>query len=403
MQRNKFNSNNHTKNHNNKNNEKFKQLIDTNVESPDYTMKRYSFTEKRLTQLSGELNEIKPQTQVNDCIPLKVYKIHIEKKLNDLTLRYPPIDKQYLPPMDSQLNPLFFPFNITTSDQIVLTNLKSLICRHLTNNYFIQNSIANPTRAYYNSTYEMIKKMYDLNYKLSLTKAIADVDETIIPFLHNESGQFRPHEMIQGIGVAQHLYKMDIALYTKIAPGSGDYYVNENGEYVILDIKSADLKRNQIKELLIKNITKYKKFKKSYLCLNGNETNIKNVIKEENIKLHDNIQILYQNTQENFKNKGFYSFQDLDEFNHSKLESLYHQLSQPRLKPAVEKLLNKHTHDGDLDLTAFEKDLNQFLDLDSFIDCQNEGDNFFDSETISDFKKFTSHFNDNNDNDGTGE
>lgn len=401
MRRNNFNTNN---NNNNKN--KVAIIKENEFHMKEHmnhkTICKLSFRELRFTEINQELIDIKTKFTSNSFFrvdslqssPLTIFQDHVKQTLAQIKSENPIINYQMLSPVDVKLNPLLFPFQLKTSDQTVVTNLKYCLDHQLTINY-LKLSKSKITAKEYKSTFKTMATTYDKSHELKIHQVFINYDKTVIPFLNNESGHFRPHEIIQGIGVSQVLAKNNTNVYAKTEAGPGDFFISENGNYVLLDIKSCDLSEHQIKELLIKNINKYKKFDKSYLCLNGDEDQIKNIIQRENIEIPNNIVLLYQNTEENFKNKGFYDLDSLDKKKH--FSNLHDQLSQPKFKQKVEKLLDKHSQSTDFDLAAFEKELNQLIDINSFIDSQNIGDNFFDPETISDFNDFNSNFNDNND------
>ena len=401
MRRNNFK--NHSNNNNNKNHNVVRKVVKDKIKPSGEFIGKQSLAELRVTEFSKELQEIKqtsstilePTNNSKLIAPLITYTSHLEQKLKEV--KPEPMDKQILPPMDVESNPLFFPFQISTSDRMVVHNLKKILCFQLTNDYYIQQlqkSMKKPLRTEYDTNFKLIQKSYNLNYELHINKFFSSFNNKLIPYLQNESGQLRTYELLQTLGVAQLFHQNDIPIYTKTDPGSGDAYIYENGSYVLLDLKSADLSEDKIKELLLKTIPKYKKFDKSYLCFNGDEDQIKTIIEKEGIEIPSNIIIKYQNTSKSFENNGFYNTDNLTKIN---AEILYHKLSQPKFQQEIEKLLKKHTLNGELDLIAFDKDLNQFVDIDPFIECQNQGDNFFDPKTISDFKDFTSNFNDDND------
>lgn len=396
MRRNNFKNpkNNHS---NNCNKNKVSTVKKTKISMEDQIKHelicRSMFTELKFEEINEEIQQ--DYSNLKQTTPFTILETHINKKLKEIKSNNIREEKQILPPMDVKFNNLFFPFQVNTSDRIMIANLKYILQHQLAINYFItnQNSSIKPERSHYNFIVNNVKKIYDLSYELKINQFFKKFDNTLVPYLHNESSQFRSYELFQGIGVGQLLNNKNISLHSKTTPGPGDFFVYNNNHYILLDIKSADLSESQIKDLLIKNINNYKKFDKSYLCLNGNEEEIKNIINKENIEIPDNIILIYQNTQETFKNNGFYEYFNPNLIN---MKIFYQQLSQPHLKKEIQKLLNKHTLDNTLDVINFGKDLKQLIDLNSFIEFQNLGDNFFDPETISDFNDFISNINNNN-------
>ena len=122
---------------------------------------------------------------------------------------------------------------------------------------------------------------------------------------------------------------------------------------------------------------------------------IKTIIEREGIEIPNNIILVYQNTQNTFKNNGFFNMDNLTKIN---TESLYNKLAQPNFSREIDKLFKKNLKNNELDLIAFEIDLSEFINLYPFMECQNQGDNFFDPKTISDFKEFNSSFNNDDSN-----
>ena len=217
MRRNNFK--NHSNNNNNKNHNVVRKVVKDKIKPSGEFIGKQSLAELRVTEFSKELQEIKqtsstilePTNNSKLIAPLITYTSHLEQKLKEV--KPEPMDKQILPPMDVELNSLFFPFQIPTSDRLVTNNLKVFLCRQLTNDYFIQKSIIKHPKTESDKIYQLIKKSYDFNYELHINKFFSSFNDKLMPYLQNESGQFRPHEMIQGIGAVQIFHKNNISIY----------------------------------------------------------------------------------------------------------------------------------------------------------------------------------------------
>lgn len=80
-----------------------------------------------------------------------------------------------------------------------------------------------------------------------------------MPYLFNESGQYRSLEFLQGVGFVQAASKNGVEVCSKMEPGPGDMYIHENDNYVLIDLKSANLSDTDLKRLILKTIANTKK------------------------------------------------------------------------------------------------------------------------------------------------